>query len=299
MARRFLLLGASGQLGRELHACLAPLGSVLTPPRSEVDLSRPETLAGAIRRFEPEVIVNAAADTAVEEAETPEGERHAWLVNGVAPGVLAEEARRSGALVVHYSTDYVFDGEARVPYAEDAPPGPLNNYGRSKLEGERRVREGTDRHLLFRIAWVYSDSGRNFFLAIARQLRRNGVVRVVTDQTGAPTWARAVAEATATILAREPGAAASGTYHLPSGGSTTWHRFADAILEHLRRSGNLREGRNVPVTTAELGARVRRPAYSILDGSKVLRTFGVRLPEWEAQFSRFLEGLDPAVLERL
>lgn len=268
-----LLLGANGQLGRDLAAVLPACGETIACDRATLDLTDAASIARTVREAAPQFIVNAAAYTAVDRAET---ERDvAFAVNAHAPGILASEARRIGALLIHYSTDYVFDGSATVPYGEDAMPGPLNVYGASKLAGERAIAAAGALALTLRTSWVYSRHGRNFLTTIQRLSAERGVVRVVADQTGVPNWTRALAEATASLVARGRAELAqhAGLYHLSAGGSCTWYDFARAILER-------RDAKVVPITTAEYPTPARRPAYGVLDSSRFARTFGFALPDW-------------------
>lgn len=273
---KILLLGKTGQIGWELRRVLAPLGNVLAPGREAVDLAAPATLSDAVGASRPDIVVNAAAYTAVDRAESEP--QAAFAVNATAPRVLAEECRRSGALLVHYSTDYVFDGQKRTPYTEDDAPAPLNVYGKSKLEGELAIRNSGCRHLILRTSWVYGTRGRNFLLAVAARARDGQSLRVVDDQIGAPTWCRNLAEATAAILgAARSAPAPDGVYHLSAGGSTSWYGFASAALGRLGLDAAIE-----PVKSAQYAAAAQRPAYSLLDNSKAARVLGLRLPAWES-----------------
>ena len=278
--KTLLLLGADGQIGFELRRTLAPLGRVVARGRVGADLSDPDGLRAVVRELQPAVIVNAAAHTAVDRAESePE---LAERVNGTAPGVLAEEAARLGAALVHYSTDYVFDGGSRTPYREDDPTGPLNAYGQSKLAGEQAVRAVGGAHLILRTSWVYGAHGRNFYLTVRRLAAERDELRIVDDQTGAPTWSRMIAEATAQILAAcgtEPAALAerAGLYHLSAGGETTWCGFARAVVAALPG----RQPAVTPIATADYPLPARRPVYSRLDCARLAATFGLRLPDWQ------------------
>jgi len=266
---------------------LAPLGRVVAVDRAALDLASPDAIVAKMREIAPAIVVNAAAYTAVDRAER---ERDlAFAVNATAPGVIAEEAKRLGALVVHYSTDYVFDGNATQPYAEDAPTGPLSVYGQSKLAGERAVRASGADALVFRTSWVYGLAGANFLLTIRRLAAEREELRIVDDQVGVPNWSRAMARATARVLA--PGRDAlrerCGLYHLSSRGSTTWYGFARAIL------GDAPRPRVVPIATREYPTPARRPAYGVLATDKFERAFGFALPEWRDALSECLGG--PAV----
>jgi dTDP-4-dehydrorhamnose reductase len=273
---KVLLTGRTGQLGAELERRLAPLGSVLATGRAELDLASGDALRRAVRAAQPDVIVNAAAYTAVARAES---ERAAAMqVNGAAPGILAEEARALGALLVHYSTDYVFDGAKRSPYAEDDAPNPLNAYGASKLEGERRVRASGCRALLIRTSWLYAPRGVNFYRTIVAKAAAGERLRVVDDQRGVPTPAAFVAAGTVELLRR----GAEGLYHLVPSGDATWFAFARAIVEKLGAPAKLEA-----IRSSEYVDGVRRPAYSVLDNAKAARSLG-RAPE---HWQRLLEAL--------
>ena len=283
-AGSILLLGATGQVGRELRRALAPLASVTTVGRGHVDLADADAIRRCVGDVRPCLIVNAAAYTAVDLAE--QDAALALAVNGEAPGILAAEARRLGVGLVHYSTDYVFDGTAAAPYREDDAPSPINVYGRTKLAGEEAVRGSGCDHLIVRTSWVYSTHGHNFLLTIRRLAAERDELRIVADQTGAPTWARAIAEATAAAVARqwpagEAGpslAPVGGTYHLTAAGTTTWHGFATAVVARLGRKD---PPRVVPIATSDFPTPAARPAYSVLDSGKAARTLGVRLAPWE------------------
>src|SRR5215468_6744080 len=226
---RLMLTGANGQVGSELDRSLAALGSVVALDRRQCDLSRPERLPKLIRSLKPDVIVNAAAYTAVDEAEREEA--LATTVNGTAVGVMAQEACRIGALLVHYSTDYVFDGLKDAPYAEEDPPHPVGAYGRSKLAGESALGQAGGAYLILRTSWVYSARGRNFLRTMLALMRERDELKIVADQLGAPTSAAQIAQATAAVRERADGRFASGLFHLTASGATSWHGFAAAILE--------------------------------------------------------------------
>jgi len=285
---RILLTGRTGQVGSALAPRLASLGSVVAPPRAALDLARPGAVRAAVRDAGPDLIVNAAAYTAVDRAEADRAA--AFAVNADAAGLLAEEARARGALLVHFSTDYVFDGAKAGPYVETDPPAPLNAYGESKLAGERAIAASGCRHLVFRTSWVYAPGGRNFVNAILAAARTKDELRVVDDQTGAPTSGAAIAEAVAAVLA-DPALEAKpgGLYHLSAAGRTTWFGFAEEIL---RAAGS--RARLVPTTTAAYGAPARRPRQSLLDNGKLRETFGVRMADWREAFrplaAEFLRG---------
>ncbi len=279
---RILLTGRNGQVGWELSRALAPLGEVVAFDREGLDLAAPDQIVSAVRAVRPDVIVNAAAYTAVDRAESEPGA--ALAVNAVAAGVLAEEAQRAGALLVHYSTDYVFDGTKDAPYAEEDAPNPLNAYGRSKLAGEHAIRAAGVPHLILRTSWVYAARGKNFFVTILRLLREKSALRIVSDQIGAPTSAGALADATAELLRRHDPIALgelSGIYHATAGGSTSWHGFATEIAR-LEQAALPQMPPIVPIPSSEYPLPAPRPRNSRLSNAKLLRCFGVRLPPWEA-----------------
>jgi len=297
-----LLTGKNGQVGAELLRLLPQVGEVVAFGHDQLDLSNPSDICRTIREVRPQLIVNAAAYTAVDQAETDETVTQA--VNAFAPGLLAEEAKKIGAALVHYSTDYVFDGLKRAPYEETDLPNPINCYGKTKLAGEEAIRREGIPHLLFRTAWVYATRGRNFLLAILRRAAEQEELKIVCDQTGAPTWASDIAAATTKILTSVYGQrvgapalrAISGTYHMTAAGETTWFDFAKAILEEAAQSSQdvpwlaaatrgrpLIARRVIPITTAEYGSPTRRPAYSILSNSLLTHTFGVVLSDWRTQ----------------
>ena len=284
---RILLLGRTGQVGWELNRSLLPLGEVIAPSRAEADFSRPESLRQIVRESGAEIIVNCAAYTAVDKAESEESLAH--IVNADAPAVLAEEANRSNAILVHYSTDYVFDGTKPEPYVEDDKPNPINAYGRTKLAGEQNIQNVGCKHLIFRTSWVYSSRGQNFVKTILRLAQQRDELRIVADQVGAPTSARFIADVTSQILSKiQPtdslrAAETSGAYHLTPFNFTSWHGFANAILEaeksSLRKSINL--PKLIPITTAEYPLPAPRPKNSRLNCDKLSTRFGIHLSDWE------------------
>ena len=297
MVGPILLIGATGQIGWELRRVLAPLAPIEAPGREQLDLSDEAQVRRQVRAIRPALIVNAAAYTAVDKAE--DEEQAAMIVNGLAPGWLAEEAAGLGIPLVHYSSDYVFGGNPAParPYREDDAPAPVNAYGRTKLAGERAVAAVGGNHLVLRTSWVYGMRGRNFLITIRRLASEQDELRVVDDQVGAPTWARLVAEATAHALTRawrpetaEPLSGRGGLYHLSAAGATSWHGFAAAIVGVLRRSGepNLRVKRVVAISSAELPRAACRPRYSVLDNDTIHRAFAIRLPDWQSQLNRCL-----------
>jgi dTDP-4-dehydrorhamnose reductase len=287
---KILLIGKNGQVGWELRRTLAPLAEVVAVDYPEINFTDAPALRQFVAATRPDVLVNAAAYTAVDKAETET--ELCRQVNAMAPGVLAEEAKKLGALMVHYSTDYIFDGTKTSPYIETDAPNPLGAYGRTKLEGDRAVKAAGADHLIFRLCWVYGARGQNFMLTMQRLAREREKLRVVGDQFGCPTWSRMVAEATALALKQvlngEDRAAFNGEYHLAAAGQTSWHGFAARIIELMPEAE--RKCRVVEkITTAEYPTPAKRPAYSVLDCGKLQKTFGLRLPDWEASLRQVLD----------
>lgn len=293
---KILVTGKNGQLGWELQRSLLVVGDVIALDRNGLDMSRPETVASIVEQVRPDVIVNAAAYTAVDLAEREEV--LATDVNGTSVGELAKVARKVGALLIHYSTDYVFDGTATKPIREDALTAPLNAYGRSKLVGERALsREGAD-WLTLRTAWVYSARAKNFAKTITKASLEREELRVVADQFGTPTSARMLADATSHVIVqamreRQESRFESGIFHLTAQGETNWHGFAEEIVALARayRGDEVRTNRVVPIPAAEFAAPARRPSYSVLDGTAFDRRFSIVRPGWKA--------LLPAVMQEL
>jgi dTDP-4-dehydrorhamnose reductase len=295
---RFLVLGASGQVGFELVRALAPLGDIVAAAREgsdvRVDLADTESLATTLDASRADVVVNAAAYTAVDRAEDePE---LADRINHRAVAEIGAWAKRNGKRVVHYSTDYVFDGSSKRPYREDGTTAPLGVYGRSKLGGEEALRASGARHLIVRTAWVYAARGHNFLRTMLRLAGEREELRVVADQTGAPTPARLIADATATMLqqwlADGENASRDGAYHVVSGGHCSWFDFAEAIVSGAAGRGVIaRRPRVVPIATVDYPTRARRPAYSVLDSSKAANAFGLQLPNWRAGLESVLDQL--------
>ncbi|HTS12504.1 MAG TPA: dTDP-4-dehydrorhamnose reductase [Candidatus Limnocylindrales bacterium] len=303
MTPRILLIGKNGQIGSALAPLLAPLGELTALGRSDLDLANPDDIRRAISSLRPLIIVNAAAYTAVDRAEAEEP--LARTINADAPTVIAEEARKIGAFLVHYSTDYVFDGRSRSPYTESDSTNPVNAYGRTKLAGEEAIRNAQVPHLILRTAWVYATSGKNFLLTILRLAAERDELRIVNDQFGAPTWSREIAAGTARVLnpfcasesALQEFAALSGTYHLTAAGQTSWYDFALAFLDessHLSHqppwltaitAGRPIRAKIVPIPTADYPTPALRPAYSVLSNVRFASTFGFALPDWRAQLA--------------
>ena len=292
---KILLLGKNGQVGWELQRALAPLGEVValdfdTPGPLNADFSRPESLAATVRAVAPQIIVNAAAHTAVDKAESEPDLARA--INATAPGVLAREAAASGAWLMHYSTDYVFDGSGNQPWVEDSPTGPLSVYGQTKLEGEQAIRASGCRHLIFRTSWVYAARGGNFAKTMLKLARERDRLTVIDDQIGAPTGADLLADLTAHAL-RTAGARpdAGGTYHAVASGQTSWHAYASHVVAYARSAGQaikVAPEAIVPVPTSAFPTPARRPGNSRLDTRKLRDTFGLTLPPWHSGVERML-----------
>jgi dTDP-4-dehydrorhamnose reductase len=282
-----LIFGKNGQIGWELCRTMAPLGTIVGMDYPEIDLAEPDSICSAVRSVKPDIIVNAAAYTAVDKAESePE---LAMAVNGTAPGIIAEEAGRIGAVLIHYSTDYVYNGEKRIPYVETDAANPLNVYGKTKLAGDLAVQSAGVTHLIFRTSWVYGRHGNNFLMTMLNLAREREEIKVVDDQIGAPTWSREIAEAAAQIVSRGIKdlksffAGHGGIYHMSAGGCGSWFDFAKGIFEcdPNRRGHKLR--RLLPISTKEFNSAAVRPAYSVLNNEKFFNTFGFRLADWQRQ----------------
>ena len=280
---RILLTGCNGQVGWELERSLAPFGEVIALNRQQLDLADGASIRRATRAATSNVIVNAAAYTAVDRAESEPA--LASAVNGIAAGILADEARRCDALLVHYSTDYVFDGEKGAPYREDDPPSPASVYGRSKLEGEQAIQASGCRHLILRTGWVYAARGNNFLRTVLKLARERGELSVVGDQTGSPTSAHELAAATATLLAQ--GTPADGIYHLSAAGQTSWYDYALAIVS----LAGLADTKVRRITTAEYPTAARRPRYSVLSNEKIRNAAGIALADWRAPLEAVCRAL--------
>jgi len=294
---KILLLGKDGQVGWELQRALAPLGELRACGRAEADLSDPESLRGLVRDFAPDVIVNAAAYTAVDKAESDEAA--ARTCNAVAPGVLAEEAAVCGAWLVHYSTDYVFDGTNEGAWVETDQANPLSVYGRTKYEGEERIRASGALHLILRTSWVFAARGGNFAKTMLRLAKERETLNVVADQHGAPTGAELLADATALALHRisslgGDARSLSGTYHLAASGSTTWHAYAQHVLAQAQAHGAvLKAGPDSvqPIASSAFPTPAVRPANSRLDCTKFCASFGLVLPAWRHHVNRLVAEL--------
>jgi dTDP-4-dehydrorhamnose reductase len=287
---RILLTGANGQVGQELQQVLAASEwEVVAVDRNRLDLSQPETLPQVVEAIQPQIIVNAAAYTAVDKAESEID--LAKTVNGVAPGVLAEVAQNIGARLIHISTDYVFDGNHSAPYLETHPTNPVSSYGHSKLVGEEAIRSTRANHIILRTAWVYGTYGKsNFVKTMLRLGADREELRVVTDQIGAPTWANSIARTIAQLLPQS--SEVNGTYHYTNSGVASWYDFAIAIFEEARLLGlPLKVQRVVPISTAEYPTPARRPAYSVLSCAKITAVLGSSPPHWRICLRQMLAEL--------
>jgi len=291
---RIMITGANGQVGWELTRSLLPLGEVVALDRSQCDLSRPETLSNIVNEIKPNMIVNAAAYTSVDEAEKEE--TLANTINGTAVGVLADEARKQNALFVHYSTDYVFDGNKPTPYTEVDTPNPINAYGLSKLAGEKSLRQVNDEYLIFRTSWVYATRGNNFLRTIIRLSQEREELGIVADQAGVPTWARLISETTAycirqSMLERKQGTFSSDIYHLTATGQTSWFGFAKKIVELISPIVNEKSKLSVvkPIKTVEYPTPAKRPMNSCMTIDKLEQHFGLKMPKWDSALKLCLE----------
>jgi len=298
---RVLVTGARGQVGVEAALALGGLCDLTALDRAALDLAEPATIAAQMRATRPDVIVNCAAYTAVDRAETDQAAAHA--ANAIGAGVLAEEAKRCGALLVHFSTDYVFDGEKRAPYLETDATNPLSVYGATKLAGERAIAAAGARHLILRTSWVYGPHGKNFLFTMLRLGREREELRVVDDQRGAPTSSRALARLVRELL--QPGGSAltrggvdaaaerSGVYHATAAGETTWFGFAQAIFDEMRRQGRLdfTPPRLTAIHTSGYPTPARRPANSVLSGERLRAAFATSIPDWREGLAEAISAL--------
>jgi dTDP-4-dehydrorhamnose reductase len=293
---KILLLGKGGQVGWELQRSLAPLGELVALEFDSTDYCGDFTnltgLADTVRQVKPDVIVNAAAHTAVDKAESePDLVR---TINAIAPGVLADEAEELGAWLIHYSTDYVFDGSGTMPWKETDTTGPLGVYGQTKLEGEQAVAR-CSRHLIFRTSWVFAARGANFAKTMLRLAKERGQLKVIADQIGAPTGAELLADISAhairTVQTRPDGQKLAGLYHLAAAGETSWHDYAQFVIERAQAHGEtlkVSPDKVLPITTADYPTPAKRPANSRLDTTKLQSTFGLALPDWRSGVERML-----------
>ena len=281
-APRILLTGARGQVGWELRRTLASLGEVVALDSRTLNLADADALRRTVREIAPAIIVNPAAHTAVDKAESEQD--LAYAVNAIAPDILAGEAARLNALLVHYSTDYVFNGSGDRLWREDDACDPLNVYGASKLAGERAIAASGCRHLIFRTSWVYGARGSNFLLTMRRLMRERPELKVVADQIGAPTWCRDLAEATALILSQVSACGFDqwGVYHMSNGGETSWHGFAEAIQSLDEFDETCVPARLLPIPSSDYPTPARRPLNSRLNNDRLAQVFGLRLQDWRA-----------------
>jgi len=292
---KILLLGKNGQVGWELQRALAPLGELValdfdSPGPLSADFSKPESLAATVQAVRPQIIVNAAAHTAVDKCESEPDVARA--LNAESPAVLAREAQRLGAWLMHYSTDYVFDGSGTTPWVEDSPTGPLSVYGATKLEGEEAIRASGCRHLILRTSWVYAARGGNFAKTMLKLAKERDRLTVIADQIGSPTGADLLADVTAhalrTALQRPE---VAGTYHAVGDGETSWHGYAQHVIEFARARGEtIKVARDAiaPVPTSAFPTPAKRPANSRMNTHKLRTTFGLTLPSWQAGVDRML-----------
>jgi dTDP-4-dehydrorhamnose reductase len=291
--QEILILGKQGQIAWELQMTLASLGRVTVLGSQELDLANPDAIREKVRSIQPDIIVNAAAYTAVDKAES-ESEL-CFSINGIAPGILAELARESQALLVHYSTDYVFDGTKTTPYLETDATNPLSVYGASKLAGEQAISQVDCAHLILRTTWVYGNRGKNFLLTILRLAAEKQELKIVADQIGSPTWSRSISIATSQIIAqcRHDRTNIKGLYHLSAAGETSWHGFAVQIIDRYRSLNpdlHLAIEQILPIPTTDYPTPAQRPANSVLDNSKLLTDFGVQLPDWNLSLEQLINN---------
>jgi dTDP-4-dehydrorhamnose reductase len=294
---RILLTGKNGQVGSELNKILSQFGEVFATGRNEMNLADPSQIRHVVQQIKPKLIINAGAYTAVDKAESDQ--ELAKAVNGIAPKILAEEAKNHDALLIHYSTDYSYNGEmSHRPYLESDSPSPNSVYGKTKLQGDQAIEKSGVSHLIFRTGWVYSKRGENFLRTILKLAKEKNELRVVNDQTGTPTWCRSIAEATCksikNILEKRKGslsktaASISGVYHMTCQGETNWHRFAQTILE---LSCPDKMPKLLAISTKEYPTPAIRPTYSVLSNSKLKKNFGVELPHWEHALKQCLSDI--------
>ena len=297
---KILVIGRNGQVARDLQALLPAVGTVSCAGRPDLDLSRPDSIRELIRQRDPDVLINAAAYTAVDRAESePE---LAMKINAEAPAIMAEEARRLGTLLISYSTDYVFDGKKAAPYTEADEPNPLNVYGASKLAGDRAIQAAGGSHLIFRTSWVYNRTGKNFLNTITRLAAEREEIRVVNDQIGAPTWSRDIAGATVQVIKQLVKTGSSGEglsaaaalgdrngiYNLTAAGSVSWYGFAAAIVDETdkQRPGSHPLARIISISTSEYPTPAKRPSNSRLSGAKIHDKFGISMPPWRESLAK-------------
>ena len=280
---KILLTGKTGQIGGELNNIVGDLGKLITVDKEQLDLSKPNSIEPVILDIKPDIIINPAAYTAVDKAE--EEPELAMTINAIAPGLLAKAAKKVGAGLIHYSTDYVFDGYSGIPYKEEDPPNPLNVYGQTKLEGEKAVAKAGIPSLIIRTGWVYSLHGKNFLRTIKKLAEEKDIIQVIDDQIGAPTWARSVALKTHQILKqclqqnwlKKNSPYLSGIFHLTCQGKTSWHGFAKEILS----LSGMESTTLIPIPTSDYPTPAIRPLFSLLCNDKIKNTFNIQLPHWQ------------------
>jgi len=294
---KILITGSTGQLSRELQLALAGEGKVLALGHKLLDLAEPAQIRRQVRLLRPDLIINAAAYTAVDPAQ--DDRDRAFAVNAIGPGVLAEEAAALGVPLIHYSTDYVFDGRKNGPYSEEDVPAPLSVYGASKLAGEQAIQAVGGDHLILRTSWVYSLHGRNFLLTMRRLLQERDALSVVDDEIGAPTWAGTIAQVTAEIVRkrRSGSGGPGGLYHLTASGETSWYGFACHIAQHLQSQGLLR-ARIEPTRSADYPTAAQRPLNSRLNCARLQRDWQITLPNWETALQQCLNDVPYAQTEQ-
>lgn len=284
--KKILVTGKNGQVGWELQRTLASLGQIIALDSQGMDLSDVDAIRRKVREVAPDIIVNPAAHTAVDKAESEPD--LAMVINGTAACLLAEEAKKLDALLIHYSTDYVFNGSKTSPYVETDTPDPQSVYGKTKLAGEQAIQAVGGKHLILRTSWVYGVHGGNFVKTILRLAKERSELRIVADQYGAPTWARLLAESTAQIIGKYS-EEKSGVYHLTPGGRTNWHQFAEEIVRLARQYDDALKDKPLtihPIATHEYPLPAKRPANSSLSTEKIRKTFGLELPQWDADLAK-------------
>lgn len=286
-----LLIGSTGQLGQELQDVLAPHGDLMVVGRPTIDLAQPDRLREVIRKFAPQLVINAAAYTAVDRAESEPD--LATAINAIAPGIFAQEAQKLGAFLIQISTDYVFDGYQSHPYQDTDPTNPLSVYGQTKLGGEQAIQTASDRYLIIRTAWVYGSYGKsNFVKTMLRLGAEREEVRVVADQIGSPTWTGDLAQAIAEVIPQLRSSDISGIYHYTNSGVASWYDFAVAIFEEAQQLGfPLKLQRVIPITTADYPTPAKRPAYSVLSCAKISKLLAAHPPHWRQGLRQMLTQL--------
>lgn len=285
--KKILILGSQGQVGWELKRTLTTLGQTIAHDRETFDLSAPAFIREALSNIKPDVIVNAAAYTAVDKAETDQDT--CMAINAHGPRLLAEEAKKLGALLIHYSTDYVFDGKSTQPYKEDDQTNPQNVYAKSKLEGDLGIQTSGCSHVILRTSWVYGSRGHNFLLTMLKLGQQRDLLKIVDDQIGAPTWSRLIAEATAQVIARYQGQ--NGLYNLTSAGKASWFDFARSIFDLYSVKKGLKVPQLINIPSSEYPVPAKRPQNSLLCHEKLLKTFNIRMPDWKNALEMCLEEI--------